>query len=347
MKKLLRITRLSKKIASCWLSVLFATVISSFSLATSTTPVLANDNPVGTDIRIEPRGSGWDIYVKYHVKSVTISSVKFSGTIGSATASYPQPYVVGYNFEINNELCGGDFDPVTGTYQYPNEGQATIAIFFPSGTYADPDLPGITETTVIRRSPCGDDGPVKLVPQPIIEIEDVTDIAGSIWERIDLPVLQIKANPGVGVVTVPAWFWLIVQQTQSWWPGTDPNVGGQPFGVTVTIPLPGQTHTVQVLVDVTKVLWDFGDSNNSKRFMLTTFVGKQYPKKSNVTHAYNNEWTYHPQTTITFVPRYSWNGGAWTELPDLFRETLTLGELRVREAQTVLIEPNPSNPNNQ
>lgn len=327
-----------RKSSILWLTILLATGLTSLIPSLSTKLARA-DEPSGASIRVEARGNGWDVYVKFHVRKVTITPVKFTGTSGTATANYPQPYITGYNFEVDNALCGGDYNPVTKTYQYPNAGQAVIEIYFPEGTFSDPDLAGITEITIIRRSPCGEDGPVNLISQPVIEIEDVTDIAKSIWERIELPDLEVSDNPKTGVVTVPAWFWLTIKQNQAWWPGTDPNEGGQPFGVTVTIPLPGQTHTVQVLVDVTKVLWDFADANNAKRYMLTTFVGKQYPKKSNVSHAYNNEWTYFPQSTLTFVPRYAWNGGGWTVLPDQFRQTLALGEYRVKEAQTVLIEP--------
>lgn len=298
----------------------------------------ADGAPPGGSVIIRARGNGWDVYVTYHVRKVDISPVKFTGSSSSAVATYPQPRVVGYNFQIMNDICGGDQDLLTGEYQYPTAGQATLSIYFPPGTFSDPDLPGITETTVIRRSPCGEDGAVNLVPKPQIEFEDISDITKSIWERIELPELQISANPMTGLVTVPAWFWLSLTQTKEWWAGTDPDQGGKSFGVIVTIPLPGQTHTVHVLVDLTKSLWDFGDSNNAKRLLLTTLVGKQYPQRSNVTHAYNNEWTYHPQATLTFIPRYAWNGGSWTALPDQFRQTLALGEYRVKEAQTVLIE---------
>lgn len=320
-------------------SYLLLSIISVSLLTSSIPPLKAEGAPTNGSIRVEARGNGWDVYVTYHVRKVSITPVMFTGGSNSTTATYPQPQIVGYNFDVMNDVCGGRQDPITGEYQYPNSGQATISIYFPSGTFSDPDLAGITEITVIRRSPCGEDGPAHLIPKPVIELEDISDISKSIWERIELPQLEVAANPMTGVVTVPAWFWLDVKQTGIWWPGTDPDQGGQPFGVTVTIPLPGQTHTVQVLVDVTKVIWDFGDGYNTKRFMLTTFVGKQYPKKSNVSHAFNNEWTYFPQSNLTFVPRYAWNGGGWAALPDQFRQTIALGEYRVKEAQTVLIDP--------
>lgn len=330
-----------RKISLFCLAMSLATMLGDMLL--TVLPVAAfEDNPTGASVRVEARGNGWDVHVKFHVRKVAITPVKFTGKSGATTATYPQPSIVEYNFEVDNDLCGGDFNPVTKTYQYPNAGQAVIEIFFPEGTFADPDLPDISEITVIRRSPCGEDGPVNFIPEPLIEVGDVSGIAKSIWERIELPELEVSANPKTGIVTVPAWFWLTIKQNRAWWPGTNPEEDGQPFGVTVTIPLPGQTHTVQVLVDVTKVLWDFADFNNNKRFMLTTFVGKQFPKKSNVTHFYNNEWIYFPQTTLTFVPRYAWNSGGWTALPDQFRQTLALGEHRVREAQTVLVEPGTS-----
>jgi hypothetical protein len=333
------IEKLQSKLGLLGLVFLVTTTAISLFVTIPDNPARAEDGPPGTNIRIERRGNGWDVYVQYHIRKVSISQVKFTGGTTGATANYPQPTIVEYSFEVDNEHCGGNFDPITGRWDNPTAGYATIEIYFPPGTFVDPDLPGITEITVIRRSPCGEDGAANLIPQPVIESEDVADIAKSIWERIELPELEVSANPKTGIVTVPAWFWLALSTNKTWWPGTDPNEGGQPFGVIVTIPLPGQTHTVQVLVDVTKVTWDFGDYNNGKRFMLTTFVGKQYPKKSNVTHAYNNEWTYDPQATLHFVPRYAWNGGGWTALPTEFRETIALGEYRVREAQTILIEP--------
>jgi hypothetical protein len=334
----------ARKANALWLIIL---ILGGLCSLVSTEPLKTAhaDEPAGGSIRVEARGNGWDVYVKFHVRKVTIPQVIYQpGNNPTVNGSYPQPYITGYDFQVDNALCGGDYNPVTNTYQYPNAGQAVIEIYFPEGTFSDPTLPGITEITVIRRSPCGEDGPINFIPEPVIEFEDVTDIAISIWERIELPELEIDQNPGVGIVTVPAWFWLKLTATKEWWKGTEPAQGGQPFGVTVTIALPNITHSVQVLADADWLLWDFGDKSVGRRFKQTNLVGKEYPLKSNVTHWYNGADTYEPNVTIHYVPRYAWNGGGFTRLPDEFRESLWEGEYRVREAQTMLIAPRELNP---
>lgn len=333
-----------KKIIRSLILLSFVMAQFNYALLQSVREAQADDSPSGTSIRIEPRGSGWDVYVKFHVSKVNIPQIKFIGSLNNVTATYPQPYVVGYNFVIDHDRCGGKYDPLTQTWQNPTSGIATIEIFFPSGTFSDPDLPDITETTVIRRSDCGEDGPTHLVPQPIIDNQDLPAITLSIWTRIDLPELEIQANPMTGLVTVPEWFWLQLKSNHQWWPGTDPLQGGQPFGVSVSIPLPGQTQTVVVLADVTKATWNFGD-NGQKALKTSTLVGKAYPTKSNVQHPYNTADVFKPSILLHYVPRYAWNGGSWVQLESLFRESLWEGEVRIKEAQTVLVEPDrPSFP---
>jgi hypothetical protein len=166
-------------------------------------------------------------------------------------------------------------------------------------------------------------------------------ITESIWTRIDLPELDIRANPMTGLVTVPEWFWLQLKDNRQWWPGTDPAQGGQPFGVTVTIPLPNQTQTVEVLADITNATWNFGD-NSRKAIKSSTLVGKPYPARSNVQHPYNTVDVYKPAILLHYVPRYAWNGGAWVRLDNLFRESRWEGEVRIKEAQTILVEPDPN-----
>ncbi len=287
------------------------------------------------DIKISSRDRGWDVVVSWHVRQVNIAEVRFTGSTGTALASYPQPYVSNYVFQINNVACGGIPDPLTGVYTFPTRGFANITLHFPRGMF-----PGVGDFEITSTSACGEDGSVNVIPQPQIAINDVSEIAGSIWQRIDLPELQIKANPLTGLVTVPEWFWLDLLDKKQWWAGTDPAQGGQPFGVTVTIPLPGQAQTVTVLVDAVKVSWDFAD-NGLKALKSSTLVGKPYPSKSNIQHAYNTADTFKPTVLLRYVPRYAWNSGNWTQLPDLYRESLFTGEIRIKEAQTILVAPDP------
>ncbi len=293
------------------------------------------------DLSISPRDRGWDVIVSWHVRQVNIAEVKFTGSTGTARATYPQPYVSNYIFQINNEVCGGNKDPLTGIYAFLTKGFATITVHFPRGMF-----PGVGDFEITSTSKCGEDGSVNVSPQPQIAFDDVPVLAGSIWNRVELPELSIRANPMTGLVTVPEWFWLEQTGLKQWWPGTDPAQGGQPFGVAVTIPLPGQVQTVTVLVDAVKVSWNFADYG-LKALKTSTLVGKPYPARSNVQHAYNSAETFKPTVLLRYVPRYAWNGGNWTQLPDLFRESLFTGEIRIKEAQTILVEPDYSSSSRQ
>ncbi len=323
----------SRKVKSLWLC---QAVFIWFMLLVNTSNTIAQSNQDFT-VSIYPRGSGWDVKVSWHVQTINIQPVKYKGSITSLTASYPQPYISNYVFHISNEACGGVIDLVTGLYPFPDSGFANITVHFPAGMF-----PGVGDFEITSTSTCGQDGSVNLLPQPVITFNDVSEIAGSIWDRIELPELAIRANPTTGLVTVPEWFWLEQTGLKEWWPGTDPGQGGQPFGVTVTIPLPGQNQTVTVLADAVNANWNF-DDKGLKALKSSTLVGKPYPKKSNVQHAYNSAETFKPTVLLRYVPRYAWNGGSWTQLPDLFRESLFTGQVRIKEAQTILIAPDRFN----
>ena len=108
----------------------------------------------------------------------------------------------------------------------------------------------------------------------------------------------------------------------------------------VTIPLPGQLQRVAVLAEAEWLYWNFGDGSPAGT-LKTWQAGKAYPQKSGVRYRYNTATSFFPAVTLHYVPRYSWNGGNWTVLPELYRESYwqkTEG-YRVIEAQTVLIAP--------
>lgn len=317
--------------------VLLILVISTL-LVGSTSALAQTKHSEEVNVDVRPRGEGWDVTVTWHVKLVSIPEVGYSG-YGSnwqVTANYPQPYISFYEVLVDNGRCGGGIDPVTGQYRFPNAGYAFVVIIFPPGT-------SDTIGSLARRADdCGQNGGTNFIGNPVITPGDYQSIVGSIWARIELPELQIKMNPGWGIVTVPAWTWLILARSGEWWSGTDPNQGGAPFGATVTIPLPNQTYRVEVLAEANWLLWDFADQS-VKRFKKTELVGKPYPQVSAVQHPYNNAITYYPQVTIHYTPRYAWNGGSFTVLPDLFRESVWRKDegYRVREAQVQLIAPEP------
>jgi hypothetical protein len=314
--------------------ILSITLALIFTFTLAPVPVSAQVAPPGSSVEVIPRGSGWDVKVTWRVTQVNIPSIAYKpGNKPSVTGNYPQPYVASYRFFVDNARCGGNFNPITGQYQFPNRGTSLIWIVIPPNTYANGYF-----------GDCTDDGGITIIPDPYIDETALPVLSREIWERIELPELEIDQNPGVGIVTVPAWFWLKLTATKEWWKGTEPAQGGQPFGVTVTIALPNITHSVQVLADADWLLWDFGDKSVGRRFNQTNLVGKEYPLKSNVTHWYNGADTYEPNVTIHYVPRYAWNGGGFTRLPNEFRESLWEGQYRVREAQTMLIAPRELNP---
>jgi hypothetical protein len=171
---------------------------------------------------------------------------------------------------------------------------------------------------------------------------DPRDVALDILSHIPLPDLEIRANPSLGLVGMPSWFWV-------------EGYGGAPFGDSLTVNLSppgtsqdsrsgfvpgtrvggGESLTVEVQVRPSAYEWSFGDGT----VLIDSSLGKPYPEESDVQHTYQHSSLQLPggfpvQLTIEFVAEYRINGGVSQELPSVSRSYQSA--FRVQEMQPVL-----------
>jgi hypothetical protein len=171
---------------------------------------------------------------------------------------------------------------------------------------------------------------------------DPHQVALSLLGHVPLPPIQIKANPSLGLVNLPGWFWVA-------------GYNGQPFGDSQTITIPPAigpdvpfdvvpandprrraTHlTVTVKVWPTDYRWDFGDGAS----LATPSLGQAYPAQSDIQHTYQfsslkTAGGFPVQVTVIFAAQYQVNGGAPHWLPSISHTYATA--YPVQEAQSLL-----------
>lgn len=167
---------------------------------------------------------------------------------------------------------------------------------------------------------------------------DPRDVALDLLSHIPLPDLQIRANPSLGLVGMPSWFWV-------------DGYSGEPFGDSLTVSLstptasedsedeaaPGDaaSFTVEVQVRPSTYEWSFGDGTS----LVANALGKPYPEESDIQHTYEHSSLLFPdgfpvQLEIEFVAEYRVDGGDSQELPSIRR--IYQSTFRVQEMQPVL-----------
>lgn len=147
---------------------------------------------------------------------------------------------------------------------------------------------------------------------------DPGDIAMSLRDRIPMPNVTIKVNPGRGLVGVESWFWI---------EGYD----GSPIVETTN----AFGSLVEVEARVDRYEWAFGDDQG----LATRTLGSPYPKPSEVHHLYERSSLgqaegYKVEVGFFFSVRYRVAGGGWIDLPGIDRVAETL--YPVRESQAVV-----------
>jgi hypothetical protein len=171
---------------------------------------------------------------------------------------------------------------------------------------------------------------------------DPRRVALDVRDHVPLPDIWVGANPSLGLVGLPSWFWV-------------ENYDGGPFGLQRRIEVPpvvdpdvptdevpaddprrrSEAFTVTVAVRPSRYEWSFGDGTP----LVTGSLGTPYPAESDVQHTYEHSSLGSPngfpvRLTIDFVAEYRVNGGAPRPLPPL-RRTYE-GSHRVQEIQPVL-----------
>ena len=141
------------------------------------------------------------------------------------------------------------------------------------------------------------------VGEPPIPPVDPAVVRASALRIVGLPEVSIGANPDVGLVAMPAWFW----------------VRGYSGG-TLTGSETLDRSSVQVEITPTAYRWSFGDGSS----LEAGSVGRAYPAQSDIRHTYERSshgagGAYTVGLRITWSARYSENGGAWQQLDPITR----------------------------
>lgn len=167
-------------------------------------------------------------------------------------------------------------------------------------------------------------------------------VALNLLDHVPLPNIQIKENPGLGLVNLPGWFWV---------DGYD----GKPFGTSQTVTVPPAVgpdvpltdvpandprrqptyFTVSVQVWPTSYQWGFGDGAT----LVTQSLGQAYPAQSDIQHTYQfsslqTQGGFPVQVTVVFAAQFQVNGGGAQGLPSMAHTYASA--YPVQEAQALL-----------
>ena len=146
---------------------------------------------------------------------------------------------------------------------------------------------------------------------------DPAVLAASLLDTMPLPPIALGANPEVGLVAVPTWYWV---------EGYD----GQPLAASRTL----GAITVDVEVEPEWYLWTFGDGTTQ----TAATTGQPYPDESEIQHTYERASVgssgYAVHLEISFEARYRVNSGPWQAL-DPVTQTYTRS-YPVQQLQAVL-----------
>lgn len=171
---------------------------------------------------------------------------------------------------------------------------------------------------------------------------EAREVAVEVLEQIPLPDVRVRMNPNVGLVALPAWFWLegfdgaaiARSRTVDVPPLTDSSV---PFDV---VPAgdpsrQGTSFRVDVRVWPVRYVWTFGDGGAH----VTQSFGRAYPQASDIQHVYQYSSLrfrngYPVRAEAEFAAEFRVDGGPARPLPPVRRRYDA--EYRVQEIQAVL-----------
>ncbi len=163
-----------------------------------------------------------------------------------------------------------------------------------------------------------DPADVQIVFGPTVPVDPVS-VAQELLDQVPVPDVAISANPDLGLVALPSWFWI------EGYNGAPINASSSLGGVTVDVEITPQQYN-----------WDFGDGGT----LQTTSPGQPYPAESDVQYTYQRSslqaGSYTVTVEITFSARYKVHGGAWESLAAITRSFSD--DYPVQQLQAVLTE---------
>lgn len=233
---------------------------------------------------------------------------------------------------------GGWF--TTGSQQYPNSTPYAFNVNgnFQSITWIPNNPPSVnwgTPPPAVNTAPPGGNG---ASTNPV-------DVALDALGHVPLPNIQLKANPGLGLVAMPSWFWV---------EGYD----GSAFGTSRTVTVPPEvgpevpitvvpaddprrqstSFTVSVRIWPSRYEWYFGDGAT----LVAQSLGKAYPAESDIQHTYEHSSLPFPsgfplRLTVDYSAEFSVSTGGGGALPTITRTYEAA--YPVQEVQPVLTHP--------
>lgn len=163
-----------------------------------------------------------------------------------------------------------------------------------------------------------DPADVQIVYGPPVPVDPVS-VAQELLDQVPVPDMTISANPDLGLVALPSWFWI------DGYDGAPITASSSLGGVTVDVEITPQQYN-----------WHFGDGGT----LETTSPGQPYPAESDVQYTYEQSslgaGAFTVTVEITFSARYRVNGGAWESLAAITRSFAD--DYPVQQLQAVLTE---------
>ncbi len=152
---------------------------------------------------------------------------------------------------------------------------------------------------------------------------DPVAVALELLNHLPIPDIAIEANPSIGLVALPSWFWI------DGYDGSAISSSDSLSGV-----------TVDVEVEPLLYRWSFGDGTTAE----TISLGQRYPAESDIRHVYEQSslaagGAYAIAVEVTFAARYRVDGGAWVALDPITRSFSN--DYPVQQLQSVLVGRQP------
>lgn len=163
-----------------------------------------------------------------------------------------------------------------------------------------------------------DPADVQIVMGPPVPVDPIS-VAQELLDQVPVPDMDISANPDLGLVALPSWFWI------NGYDGAPITASESLGGITVDVEISPQQYN-----------WDFGDGGT----LETTSPGQPYPTESDVQYTYEQSsldaGAFRVTVAITFSARYRVNGGSWESLDAIARSFTD--DYPVQQLQAVLTE---------
>jgi hypothetical protein len=202
---------------------------------------------------------------------------------------------------------GGDYSSWSCTSDVMNIGQASLEWFQEESAKHPGEAPWIVR--------CNDEFisivwlPINTDPVDVVivvgpaEPVDPVSIAAELRDHLPVPQASISANPDVGLVALPSWFWI------DGYDGSPIQASDSLGGVTVEVEISPQQYR-----------WSFGDGAT----LETTSHGSPYPAESDIQHSYEQSSLataagFPVTVEINFSARYRVNDGDWQALEPISR----------------------------